>query len=163
MPSATSKATRLRRPLLELRSWLCIPIGASLVALAPELSEQHPGWLVAASAGALTHLACGYLLPEVQSEGRHRTVAVLFPISLFGTIVLFAKYLATRSAANRVQFPPNISAHTSVFRSQRIPDPAGFVEPGVRFLINGGIAISAAVVLAIRSWRHRDAHTGGNA
>ncbi len=70
-----------------------IPLGALIVALAPNLTDPQLGALIGASAGALTYVACGHLLPEAQSEERHWTVGTLFPVTLLATIALFTTVL----------------------------------------------------------------------
>lgn len=79
-------ARRSRRDALLVAS--LIPVGALLVALAPELTGDALGVLVAAAAGALLYIATGHLLPEAHSEERRPGIAAAFTASLLATIML---------------------------------------------------------------------------
>lgn len=67
---------------------MMIPLGALVIVLVPDPSQQVLGFLVAIAAGVLSYVASGHLLPEAQSE-RHTVVAPVFAITLVAATAWF--------------------------------------------------------------------------
>ena len=81
-----SRATVVRSALLLA---VAIPIGATAVLAAGTLSSDHLGVLLGAVGGALTYVATGNLLPEVQSEQPGWLIALTFAATLLLAVCWF--------------------------------------------------------------------------
>ena len=81
-----SRATVVRLALLLA---VAIPIGATAVLAAGTLSSDHLGVLLGAAGGALTYVATGNLLPEVQSEQPGWLIALTFAATLLLAVCWF--------------------------------------------------------------------------
>ncbi len=84
LASGVSRARAMRDAILIAA---LIPVGASIVLLAPDLSGSTLGALIGIAAGALLYIATGHLLPEAHSEERRPGIAAAFTVSLVGTIL----------------------------------------------------------------------------
>jgi zinc transporter ZupT len=70
-----------------------IPVGAAIVVALPSMSSAAFGALLGAASGALVYIGAGHLLPEVHSERSTWTAAVVFPLALVATTLLFVQVL----------------------------------------------------------------------
>lgn len=71
-----------------------IPIGAGVVAAIGEIQQQQLSLLFGAASGALTYVATGHLLPEVQSEESKRGLALTFAVTVLLAVYFFAVLVA---------------------------------------------------------------------
>lgn len=68
---------------------LVIPIGAGIVAALGTLAPDSLGILLGGAAGALTYVATGHLLPETQTEERHKILGITFAATLLLSVWWF--------------------------------------------------------------------------